>query len=88
MGRWELNYGVEYLSEDSWRDVVSSTIPPGVFDAGMLLLRDKPQFMENPLHIAQIAKSLRSGARSVISDVLNYGPKAIDFVGKLGKLIG
>jgi len=73
-GVLQYQWGLEYESEDVWRDVQISQVNCEDYRRAFTLLKEVPAFHENPLHLAQIWNAIKSGAKTVIDGAIKYGP--------------
>jgi hypothetical protein len=83
-GFWTMCYGLEYLTSNAWMDVRQSSIMPQACAEGLELVKNIPQFHENPLHMGEILNSIKGFAKKAVSAVIKYGPTAL----KIAKTIG
>jgi len=77
-GKWTLGFGMEYQTTDMFRSI----LPP---PTGMAKVQEKmfenlskiPQFTENPRHIMDILRAVRSGVHSFVNGVIKWGPRVM-----------
>jgi len=67
-------YGVEYESQDTWRDIQSASVSIDVYRAALSKLKDMDQFFENPTHIMDIVRGIKNAVKSVANTALSVGP--------------
>jgi hypothetical protein len=73
------NFNVEFRTENTWFLQLPPGTAPEDYTNGVALLRNIPQFYENPKHLSDIIKLLRSGARKVLVN----SPAILELVGAL-----
>lgn len=84
-GYWTVCTSLEYETLDPWRVVARSEMPEHVTAAALDLVRDVPNCVENPLHMAKILASIKRGIKIGAGFVIEHGPAAIEFA-KLAKM--
>lgn len=57
--------GVEYSTENAWIGVEPAATPKALFDQGIAVLKDVPQWHENPVHWDEILDSISNAATSI-----------------------
>jgi hypothetical protein len=73
------NFNVEFRTENTWFLQMPPGTSPEEYTHGVALLRNVPQFYENPKHVSDILKFLRSGARKVLIN----SPAILELIGAL-----
>lgn len=68
-------YGIEYRTDDVWRECATGG-DAKCFQEGLMLLKGLQQYHENPLHWAEIWDGIKKAAGSVASVVAKYGVPA------------
>lgn len=73
-GYYTVSNGIEYLTNDVWREVEEPSIEKAVFDIGLNDLKKVPQFHENPLHLKDIWNSVKKSVKAVANGMNSVGP--------------
>lgn len=76
-GQWQLAYGVEFCTTDTWYDTRAPRHNGSEFKAAIEQLRDIPQHFENPLHLASLLGFVKSAGKAVAQGIVDYGPSII-----------
>ncbi len=80
---WTFAYGVEYLSTDVWREVTIADSNPRIYALALEYLSRMPNVYENPLHISELLKKLKSVFQTAVSGIVKYGPTALKIAGMM-----
>jgi len=77
--RWKFDYGVEYITEDSWRSLKGPSAPRELCELAITQLRSLDQFRENPTHTRDLKRDTAQLLQSVFRAVQTYGPGIMKF---------
>jgi len=69
-------FAVEYPTDDVWVETDIPRAPVGIYEEAFAHLRNVPQFHENPLHIANLVRSIGKVVNDVVGGVERYLPMA------------
>jgi hypothetical protein len=87
VGRFTYNWGLEFLTPDTWFNQRSSELPSATFGAAIEFMSKLKQWHENPLHLGEIWDSIKRGVGSAANAVIKYGPQAIGLAGMLAGMV-
>jgi hypothetical protein len=80
-GQWTICHGIEAGSLDVWRDTQHTSLDPQICDEALNLIRDLPQFYENPLHFADLVSKVKTAVKkyapTILKGIKDYGPTAL-----------
>lgn len=86
-GQFTVSFGLEYLTNDTFRSKIPPNISPRCYDDALLLLRNVTQYTENPTHLDEIWRSIKSGAKTVFNLAMKYGPTVAAVAQTLGSVL-
>jgi len=69
-------FAVEFPTDDVWVETDIPRAPVGIYEEAFAHLRNVPQFHENPLHIANLVRSIGKVVNEVVGGVERYLPMA------------
>jgi len=82
-----LTYGIEYETDDLFREVQEPPADDNLYHAAIIELRDTVQFTENPIHVSKIWSSIKSGAGKLFDGIVKYGPKVVATAAELAPVL-
>jgi len=85
-GYWTLAAGVEYETNDVWRQKGNAMVSPDAYSEALLFLKSATQFTENPMHFGKIWGSIKKTASKVGRAVEKYGPSVLKGAAALAAL--
>jgi len=87
VGRWTASWGLEYSTEDVWRDLGVAPYHYEVYNKAFEVIQKLPSTFDNPVHVAEIWNSIVSGVGKALNFVSTYGPKAVEFADTVAPLL-
>jgi len=85
-GFWTFNYDIEYATSNKWVDCRKTSTHAAAITAALAMIRNLPNFDENPSHIQDFWNYISNGFKSVDSAVVKYAPVADALVSLIGSL--
>ena len=76
-GVWTICDGVEYVTNDVWRNTSIPAYDNRIWSSNMELVSRAPQFFENKRHWKEILQILRNGLQQIAEATIRYGPSVI-----------
>jgi hypothetical protein len=77
-GIWKRTYGVEFDTTNNW--FLKEDRRPSTEDISnaLKILRNVPQFMDNPFHFKDMLKAVKEGSKAVAEFMLKHGPAVLN----------
>jgi len=84
--RWTYGAGIEYQTDDTWRDVEQAQVNSLEYSQALGKLRMIPQFYENPLHVSSILGGIKDVANFIANGIDRYGGTIASVVDTISSL--
>jgi len=73
LGYYSVDCGLEYLTDDTWRDTAKADVDYRVYDEAVNRLKYLDQFHENPLHLSDLWSGIKKVATDIGKGIMDYG---------------
>jgi len=73
LGLYTVACGIEYLTSDTWRETEKAVVDHLIYDNAINIMKDLVQFHENPLHLSDLWKGIKTTVGKVVKGVVDYG---------------
>lgn len=83
---WTLAYAIEYLSDDQFVALGTSSINQTAADRALEVIKHLGQWHENPLHVKDIMNYIKQKVKPIAKGVVKYTPQVMKYVQEYGPL--